>query len=43
MIFGAVIYVTLLNLTEMECILLLQLNSYLLLCVCVLESLIWTN
>ena len=37
MIFDMVIYVTLLNLTEMECILLL-LKSCLFLCLCVLES-----
>ena len=38
MIFDMVIYVTLINLTEMECILLLiPLNSYLFLCLCVLE------
>ena len=38
MIFDMVIYVTL-NLTEMECILLLiPLKSYLFLCLCVLES-----
>ena len=37
MIFGMVIYVTLINLTEMECILLLK--SCLFLCLCVLESL----
>ena len=35
-----VIYVTLINLTEMECILLLLLlKSYLFLCLCVLKSL----
>ena len=34
MIFDMVIYVTLINLTEMECILLLK--SYLFLCLCVL-------
>ena len=42
MIFDMVIYVTLINLTEMECILLLllvRLKSYLYLCLCVLESL----
>ena len=43
MIFDMVIYVTLMNLTEMECILLLLplllLNSYLFLSLCVLESL----
>ena len=38
MIFEMVIYVTLINLTEMECILLL-LNSCLFLSLCVLESL----
>ena len=38
MLFDMVIYVTLINLTEMECILLL-LKSYLFLCLCVLESL----
>ena len=38
MILYMVIYVTVMNLTEMECILLL-LNSYLFLCLCVLESL----
>ena len=38
MIFDMVIYVTLINLTEMECILLLIKNC-LILCVCVLESL----
>ena len=38
MIFVIVIYVTLINLTEMECILLL-LKSCLFLCVCVLEYL----
>ena len=36
MIFDMVIYVTLINLTEMECILLL-LKSCLFLCLCVLE------
>ena len=36
--FDKVIYVTLINLTEMECILLL-LKSCLCLCLCVLESL----
>ena len=35
MIFDMVIYATLLNLTEMECILLLLLKSVLLLCLCV--------
>ena len=36
MIFDMVIYVTLINLAEMECIiLLLPLKSYLLLCICV--------
>ena len=40
MIFDMVIYVTLINLTEMECILLLLLlKSYLILCLCVLEYL----
>ena len=40
MIFDMVIYVTLINLTEMECILLLLLlKNYLFLCLCVLESL----
>ena len=41
MIFDMVIYVTLINLTELECILLLLLllKSYVLLCLCVLESL----
>ena len=38
MIFHMVIYVTLINLTEMKCILLL-LKSCLFLCLCVLESL----
>ena len=38
MLFDMVIYVTLINLTEMECILLL-LKSCLFLCSCVLESL----
>ena len=38
MIFDMVIYVTLINLTEIECIILL-LKSGLLLCLCVLESL----
>ena len=38
MIFDMVIYVTLINLTEMECILLL-LKSCLIFCLCVLESL----
>ena len=38
MIFDIVIYVTLINLTENECILLL-LTSCLFLCLCVLESL----
>ena len=36
MIFVMVIYVTLINVTEMECILIL-LKSYLFLCLCVLE------
>ena len=36
MIFDMVIYVTLINLTEMECIhLLIPLKSYLFLCLCV--------
>ena len=39
MIFDMVIYVTLINKTEMECILLLLIQSYLILCLCVLESL----
>ena len=38
MIFDRVIYVTLINLKEMECILQV-LKSYLFLCLCVLESL----
>ena len=38
MIFDVVIYVTLINLTEMECILLI-IKSCLFLCLCVLESL----
>ena len=38
MTFDMVIYVTLINLTEMECILLLQKNC-LFLCLCILESL----
>ena len=38
MLLDMVIYVTLINLTEMECILLL-LKSFLFLCLCVLESL----
>ena len=38
MIFDMVIYVTLINLTEMECILLLLLKSCLFPCVCVLVS-----
>ena len=38
MIFDIVIYVTLINVTEMECMLLL-LKSYQFLCLCVLESL----
>ena len=42
MIFDMVIYVTLINLTEMELILLL-LKSCLFLCLCVLESSTWTN
>ena len=42
MIFDMVIYVTLINLTDMELILLL-LKSCLFLCLCVLESLTWTN
>ena len=41
MIFDIVIYVTLINLTAMECILLLLLlKGCLILCLCVLESLI---
>ena len=43
MIFDMVIYVTLINLTEMECILLLLLKSNLFLCLCVLESLTLDN
>ena len=39
MIFDMVIYVTLIILTEMECILLLLLKSYLFLCLCGLEPL----
>ena len=39
MIFSMVIYVTLINLTIIECILLLLLKSYLFLNLCVLESL----
>ena len=39
MIFDLIIYVTLINLTKMECILLLLLKSYLFLYLCVLESL----
>ena len=39
MIFDTVIYVTLINMTETECILLLILNSYIFLCLCALESL----
>ena len=42
MIFDMVIYVTLINSTEMELILLL-LKSSLFLCLCVLESLTGTN
>ena len=42
MIVDMVIYVTLIFLTEMEFILLL-LKSCLFLCLCVLESLLWTN
>ena len=42
MIFDMVIYVPAINLTEMECILLL-LKSCLFLCLCVLDSLTWTN
>ena len=38
MIFDMIMYVTLINLTEMECILLL-LKSCLFLCLCVIESL----
>ena len=37
MIFDMVIYVTLINLTEMACMLLRLLKSYLSLCLCVLE------
>ena len=40
MIFDIVIYVTLINLTAMECILLLLLKGCLILCLCVLISLI---
>ena len=40
MIFDIFVYVTLINLTEMECILLLLLlKGHLFLCLCVLESL----
>ena len=39
MTFDMVIYVTLINMTEMECILLLLLIRCLFLCLCVLESL----
>ena len=39
MIFDIVIYVTLIYLTEMECILLILLKSCLFLCLCILESL----
>ena len=39
MVFDTVIYVTLINLTEMEHFLLLLLKSYLFLCLCILESL----
>ena len=39
MIFGMVINVTLIHLTENDCIFLLLLKSYLFLCLCVLESL----
>ena len=42
MIFDMVIYVALINSTEMELILQL-LKSCLFLCLCVLESLTWTN
>ena len=42
MIFDMVIYVTLINMTEIECILLL-LKSCLSLGLCILESLIQTN
>ena len=42
MIFDMVIYVALINSTEMELILQL-LKSRLFLCLCVLESLTWTN
>ena len=44
MLFDMVIYVTLINLIEMECILLLLLlKSYVFLSLCVLESLISDN
>ena len=44
MMFDMVIYVTLINLTELECIRLqLLLKSNLFLCLCVLESLTKTN
>ena len=39
MIFDIVTHVTLMNLTEMECVLLLLLKSYLFLCLSVLEYL----
>ena len=39
MIFDMVIYVTLINLTEIECILFLLLKGHLFRCLCVLESL----
>ena len=39
MIFDIVIYVTLINLTEMECNSFTFTKSYLFLCLCVLESL----
>ena len=42
MIFDMFIYVTLINLTELQCILLL-LNRCLFLCLCILESLTLTN
>ena len=43
MIFSMVIYVTLINLTIIECFLLLLLKSYLFLNLCVLESLTLEN
>ena len=39
MIFDTVLYVTLVNLTEMECFLLQLLKRYVYLCLCLLESL----